>query len=33
MVVYWVTGGLLLVYLVLVWFLPSWLQHVRGSDV
>ena len=32
MVVYWVTGGILLVYLVVVWFLASWL-HLRGADV
>ena len=32
MVVYWVTGGVLLVYLVLVWFLGSWLQ-LHGSDL
>jgi type VI secretion system protein ImpL len=32
MFVYWVTGGLLLAYLVLVWFLPSWM-HLHGSDV
>src|SRR5271166_4874198 len=32
MVVYWVTGGILLVYLVLVWFLASWL-HLHGTDV
>lgn len=32
MVVYWVTGGILLVYLVLVWFLATWL-HLHGSDV
>jgi type VI secretion system protein ImpL len=30
--VYWVTGGILLAYLVLVWFLGSWL-HLRGSDL
>jgi type VI secretion system protein ImpL len=32
MVVYWVTGGILLVYLVLVWFLATWLR-LSGSDV
>lgn len=32
MVVYWVTGGILLVYLVVVWFLASWL-HLHGADV
>ena len=32
MVVYWATGGILLVYLVLVWFLASWL-HLHGPDV
>jgi type VI secretion system protein ImpL len=32
MFVYWVTGGLLLAYLVLVWFLPTWM-HLHGSDV
>jgi type VI secretion system protein ImpL len=31
MVAYWVTGGLLLVYLVLVWFVPSWLNK-SGTD-
>lgn len=30
--VYWVTGGLLAAYLVLVWFLGMWLP-VKGSDV
>jgi len=29
--VYWVTGGALLAYLVLVWFLGTWLQ-LHGSD-
>ena len=32
MVVYWVTGGILLVYLVLVWFIGTWF-HLHGSDV
>ena len=32
MVVYWVTGGILIVYLVLVWFVGSWLQ-LHGSDL
>ena len=32
MAAYLVTGGVLLVYLVLVWFLPVWL-HLRGADV
>jgi len=32
MVVYWVTGGILLVYLVLVWFIGTW-WHLHGSDL
>src|SRR5271165_1862060 len=32
MFVYLVTGGVLLVYLILVWFLGTWL-HLHGSDV
>ena len=30
--IYWVTGGILLAYLVLAWFLASWL-HLQGSDL
>ena len=30
--IYWVTGGVLAAYLVLVWFLGTWLS-LRGSDV
>src|SRR3974390_453178 len=29
---YLITGGVLLVYLVIVWFLPEWM-HLRGGDV
>lgn len=32
MLVYWVTGGILIVYLVLVWFIGSWM-HLHGSDL
>ena len=32
MLVYWITGGILIVYLVLVWFLGSWL-HLHDSDL
>ena len=30
--VYWVTGGILVLYLILVWFLGTWLP-LKGSDV
>ena len=30
--IYWVTGGVLLAYLVLAWFLGLWL-HLHGSDL
>jgi type VI secretion system protein ImpL len=32
MMVYWVTGGILLLYLVLVWFIGTWLG-LHGSDI
>src|SRR5215469_1762857 len=32
MVVYFVTGGILLVYLILVWFLGTWL-HLHAPDI